>query len=159
MQKHSQNNVFLFLSIFVLCGCVSMIHGFGTVVPDQIAERNFEAFQIDPDMNYYFSGSDVYPTVIMGLKKQYVLDNDLWRPIEPNPKVFKDLIADMQFKASIVGQLQRGFVLKSPDGQTLGACYCPFTVRINLKMGEGNKVVVYTPDVYPYEEGVDSSSE
>lgn len=130
-----------------------MIHGYGTFVSDQVVERNFENFQIDPDMNYYFSGSDVYPTVIIGLKKQYLLDYDLWRPLKSDPTLFKNLVSDMQSKARESGQLQRGFVLKSPDGQGIGVCYCTFTVRMNLKMGEGNKVIVYTPEVsgYPYE--------
>ena len=128
--------------------------GYGTFVPDQVVEKNFENFQIDPDMNYYFSGSDVYPTVIMGLRRQYLLDYDLWRPLKSDPALFKNLISDMQSKAREYGQLQRGFVLKSPDGQELGVCYCPFAVRMNLKVGEGNKVIVYTPEVssYPYEQ-------
>jgi hypothetical protein len=148
----NQRNIVLILSLLVLCGCAAIRQDFGTFVPDQSAEKSFESFQIDPDMNYYFSGSDVYPSVIMGLKKQYVLDNDLWRPLKSDPKVFNDLITDMQSKASISGQLQRGFVLKSPDGQIIGVCYCTFKVRMSLKMGEGNKVVVYTPDAlsYPY---------
>jgi hypothetical protein len=155
MKKKSQEYLLLFVGISLLCGCASILNGYGTFVPDQVAEQNFESFQIDPDMNYYFSGSDVYPTVIMGLKKQYILDNDLWRPIKSDPKIFKDLITDMQTKAATSGQLQRGFALKSPDGQTIGVCYCPFKVRVRLKMGEDNKVVVYTPEVssYPYDGG------
>ncbi len=152
MKTASQKYGVLLLSVLVLFGCAAVRHAFGTFVPDQVAEKNFEAFQIDPGMNYYFSGSDVYPSVIMGLKKQYVLDNDLWRPLKPDLQLFKDLINDMQLKAREHGQLQRGFVLKSPEGQTIGVCYCTFTVRMKLKMGEDNKVIVYTPEVnsYPY---------
>lgn len=134
-------------SLLVLFGCAAMMHGYGTNVPDRIAENNFVTFQMDPDMNYYASGpNDAYPIVIMGLKKQYVLDNDLWRPLPPDPQLFKKLIKRMQFEAGAIGQVQRGFVLKSPDGQDIGVCYCRLTVWINLKMGEGNKVIVYTPD-------------
>ena len=153
MKKNCQKCVLTFLSILVLCGCASMRSGFGIFVPDQNAEKNIESFQIDRGMNYYFSGSDVYPSVIMGLKTQYLLDNDLWRPIQPDPKIFKDLITDMQYKARMAGQLQRGFILKSPDGQTLGVCYCTFNVRMSIKMGEDNKVIVYTPSSYPYGDG------
>jgi hypothetical protein len=150
MRKISKKYVVMLLSILALFGCASINKGFGTFVPDLNAEKNFESFQIDPDMNYYFSGSDVYPSVIMGLKKQYILDNDLWRPIPSDTARFKELIKDMQFKSRESGQPQHGFVLKSPDGQTLGVCYCPFAVSIKLKLGEDNKVVVYTPDRYPY---------
>jgi hypothetical protein len=52
----------------------------------------------------------------------------------------------MQFEALRINQVQRGFVLKSPEGQDVGVCYCRLTVWMSLRMGEGNKVIVYTPD-------------
>jgi hypothetical protein len=98
-------------------------------------------------MNYYASGPhEAYPIAIMGLKKQYVLDNDLWRPLPPDPKLFKELIKSMQFEAQKIFEVHRGFILKSPAGQDVGVCYCRLTVMMRLKMGEGNKVIVYTPD-------------
>ena len=137
----------ILLSVLVVFGCATLRQGYGTNVLDQVAENKFETFQLDRDMNYYASGpNDAYPIVILGLKKQYVLDNDLWRPISPDPELFKRLIKRMQFEAGAIGQAQRGFVLKSPDGRDIGVCYCRLTVWIGAKMGEGNKVIVYTPD-------------
>jgi len=119
-----------------------MLNGYGTSVPDQVAEKSFEDFQINPDMNYYTSGpNDAYPIVIMGLKKQFVLDNALWRHLPPDPKLFKELIKRMH-EAGVIRQVQRGFVLKSPEGKNIGICDCRFTVWMSLKMGEDNNVVV-----------------
>ncbi|MCX5830690.1 MAG: hypothetical protein NT140_02165 [Deltaproteobacteria bacterium] len=147
MQRAIQKYGILILGILVLSGCAAFFNGYGTNVSDQIAQNNFEAFQIDPGMNYYASGpNDAYPIVIMGLKKRYLLDNDLWRPIPPDPQLFKDLVKRMQFEAQAINQVQRGFVLKSPEGQDVGVCYCRITAWVNVKMGEGNKVIVYTPD-------------
>jgi hypothetical protein len=147
MNPASKKYGVLLLGALVLFGCAGMLSGVGTNVLDEIAWDNFETFQIDPDMNYYASGPhDDYPIVIMGLKKQYVLDNDLWRPLPSDPQLFKHLIKSMQFEAQKIGQVQRGFALKSPEGQDIGICYCRLTVWINVKMGEGNKVIVYTPD-------------
>jgi hypothetical protein len=155
MKKAIQKYCIILFSIMGLFGCAAMTQGYGTLVLDQIVQKNFESFQIDPDMNYYYSGSYVYPSVIMGLKKQFALDNDLWKPLQLDPILLKDLINGMQTKARQTGQVQRGFILKSPDGQTLGVCYCPLDVWIRTKMGEDNKVVVYTPDRYPYGDGGD----
>jgi hypothetical protein len=147
MNPARKKYVVLLLSTLVLFGCAAMLNGFGTNVLDENVWDNFETFQIDPDMNYYASGPhDAYPIVIMGLEKQYVLDNDLWRPLPPDPKLFKNLIKSMQFEAQKIRQAQRGFVLKSPEDQDVGVCYCRLTVRMGLKMGEGNTVIVYTPD-------------
>jgi hypothetical protein len=137
----------LVLSALVLFGCAAMLAGYGTNVLDNNVWDKFEAFQLDPDLNYYASGPhDAYPIVIMGLKKQYVLDNNLWRPLPPDPQLFKELIQNMKFEALKIRQAQRGFVLKSPEGQNVGICYCRITVMMSVKMGEGNKVIVYTPD-------------
>ena len=146
-EKTGQEYLLLFLALLTLFGCASLMRASGTSVPDQVAEKNFEAFQMDPDMNYYASGpNDAYPIVIMGLRKQYVLDNDLWRPLPHDPLLFKSLIKRMQFEAGAIGQVQRGFILKSTEGRDIGVCYCRFTVWMSLKMGEGNRVIVYTPD-------------
>ena len=50
-------------------------------------------YQMDADMNYYFSGSEIYPNAIIGLKKKYVLDNDLWKPIKPDPQTFTRMVS------------------------------------------------------------------
>ena len=147
MKRAIQKYGIMILGMLVLSGCAALLHGYGTNVFDQIAQNNFEAFQIDPGMNYYASGpNEAYPIVIMGLKKQYLLDNDLWRPIPPDPQLFKNLVKRMQFEAQAINQVQRGFVLKSPEGQDVGVCYCRITAWVNVKMGAGNKVIVYTPD-------------
>jgi hypothetical protein len=159
MRRAIQKYGILILGILVLSGCAALLNGSGTNMLDENVWDNFETFQIDPGMNYYASGpQDSYPIVIMGLKKQYVLDNDLWRAIPPDPKLFRNLIKRMQFEAQKIREAQRGFILKSPDGQNIGVCYCRITVMMSIKMGEGNKIIVYTPDseensYTPYDRG------
>ena len=102
MRRAIQKYGILILGILVLSGCTSMLNGYGTNVLDETVWDKFENFEIDPGMNYYASGpQDLYPIVIMGLKKQYVLDNDLWRSIPPDPKLFKDLIKRMTIQEVI----------------------------------------------------------
>ena len=103
-------------------------------------------------MNYYYSGADAYPNAIIGLKKMYELDNDLWKPIEPDNKIFKGYVRGLQYKAREYSMLQSGFAIRDHQGKSIGIWYSVFTVKIMLvKMGTGNKVVIYTPepDVYP----------
>ncbi len=141
----------------LLFGCAALTRNYGTFVPDDSVTRHFESFQMDPDMNYYFSGSSSYPNAIMGLKKEYVLDNDLWRPVKPDPKVFHDLIEGMLFKTGETGVFLHGFVMRAPNGKAIGVWYSLLSVQMKVKMGEGNKVIVYTPEqhVYHQDEGDD----
>ncbi|MDD5169208.1 MAG: hypothetical protein PHN75_10345 [Syntrophales bacterium] len=150
----------LFLALLMMIGCAAFKANYGTVSLDQAVQKQFEAFQFDPDINYYFSGSEAYPTAIMGLKKAYVLDNDLWKPIKPNPGIFKYFVKSMQEKASEYAIHQHGFIIKDDRGNIIGVWYSPLQVNhMTVRMGEGNKVIVYTPGlfVYPGFKAVDGS--
>lgn len=150
MRKISKTFLWTFV-LLTLIGCASIFRHYGTFVADEAVTKQFEAYQLDPDMNYYFHGSDVYPNVIMGLKKQYVLANTLWQPIKPDPEIFKGFIYSMQSKAQDGGQSQYGFIMKSPDGQTIGIWYSMMFVSMTVKMGEGNKVDVFTANKNVYD--------
>jgi hypothetical protein len=143
----------VFLIMLSVTGCAVMNGQYGSIVLDQAAERNFAAFHIDPQMNYYYSGPDVYPNALMGLKKEYVLDNDLWKALAPDPKIFKEKIRSMQDKARLYGSSQYGFVIRDQQGTPIGVWYSLLTVKIKVvKMGEGNKVIVYTPELDAYDD-------
>src|SRR3989304_10337368 len=95
--KMTISKVGYFLTVLLtLAGCAVLTSGYGKFITDEMVTKNFEAFQIDPDMNYYTSGSDTYPSAIMGLKKKFTLDNDLWKPLKPDPKAFRELVQNMQ---------------------------------------------------------------
>lgn len=149
------------LSVFasiVLCffiGCVGA--NYGSIIPDTAATKAFEAFQIDPDMNYYYSGPDVYPNALIGVKKSYVLDSDLWKPIQAQPQVFKELITAMQTKALEYRAYQHGFIIKDNKGQTIGMWYSILKARTLIRMGDGNKVEIFTPELMLFKEGGDGA--
>ncbi len=65
-----------------------MFKNWGSIKPDTDATNDFEKFQINANLNYYISGSDVYPTSILGLNKAYTLDTDLWKKIDMTPEIF-----------------------------------------------------------------------
>jgi hypothetical protein len=135
--------------ILVLCaslGCSTM-GNYGVIVPDQTAKNSFETFQMDPGMNYYYSGQDAYPSAMIGLKKEYVLDNKLWKPIKPDSEKFQRLLQGMQHYADSQGETDYGFMIKDPKGNTLGIWYSLLKVNKTVKMKGGNGVDIYTPDL------------
>jgi hypothetical protein len=138
----------LCLFAMVLSGCATVMHDFGKIVPDNRVTKDFEMYQMDPDMNYYFSGSEAYPNAIIGLKKKYVLDNDLWKPIKPDPQTFTRMVSDMQYLARYI-RLQ-GFIMESPSREAIGVWYSRIEVKMIVRMGTVNKIVVFTPDMKTY---------
>lgn len=142
----------LFILILSLAGCAAFKGSYGDIVPDDAARKSFESYRMDPGMNYYYSGSDANPNAIIGLKKEYELDNDLWKPIRPDNKLFKEYVWGLQHRANEYHMAQYGFAINDHQGKQIGIWYSVLKLKIRLvKMGTGNKVIVYTPEleVYP----------
>jgi hypothetical protein len=156
--KSKKRLMVLGASLLLLMGCATAsMHGrYGAIVLSAEAGRQFEAYRMDPNVNYYYSGPDAAPNALMGLDKAYVLDNDLWKAVAPNPKVFKELIVGMQDRARNYGWSQYGFVIQDPFGKPIGVWYSILSLKtLTVLMGEGNKVVIYTPElnIFPGEFG------
>lgn len=142
--------IIMLILVLLPAGCFS--GRYGNIIIDSPTTRDFDTFKIDQGMNYYYSGPDLYPNALIGLKRQYSLGPDLWKPIKPTPESFRDIILHMQEKAREYGQLQHGFLMQDDHGKPVGIWYSILKAKTFVKMGEGNKVIVFTPDLMIYEE-------
>ncbi len=143
--------VLILFMVFPVAGCSG--GRYGNIYPDGQVTKDFDAFKIDPGMNYYYSGPDLFPNALIGLKKQYVLDSDLWKPIKPTPESFRDMILHMQEKAQEYREFQHGFIMSDDKGRPIGVWYSILKARTFTQMGEDNKVRIYTPDLMLYQSG------
>ncbi len=135
------------LVLLASAGCAGP-HGrnYGRIIPDGDVTRAFEEYQSDPGVNYYISGSDVFPNAIMGLNKAYTLDSTLWKRVEMTPQALGDLVSNMQTKARI----QHGFVLVDNKGNRIGVWYSILTASTSLWMKDDHTVVILTPALDTY---------
>ncbi|MBP8980975.1 MAG: hypothetical protein KBG09_07025 [Syntrophobacterales bacterium] len=156
-ERKAMSWILALIAALTICGCLG--GRYGNILPDGQTTKDFDAFRIDPGMNYYYSGPDLYPNALIGLKKEYVLDNDLWKPIQPTPASFRDMIIHMQEKARDYREFQHGFLMYDDRGKPIGVWYSILKARTFVKMGEGNKVVVYTPDLMIYQTGGPGSAD
>ena len=58
----------------VLAGLLLIIFGrlrehYGTLRPNGVVTRSYEQYQLNPDLIYYISGSDVYPHALIGIDR------------------------------------------------------------------------------------------
>ena len=146
----------LFLSLFFIVaillmfsclGCTGLFTGrYGDIVPDTNAAKAFESFQVSTDLNYYISGSDEFPSALMGLNKKYTLDSTLWKKIDPSPKSFRELVLQMQVRARQIGQFQYGFAIFDDKGKQIGIWYSILLARTPVLMKDDQHVEIYTPD-------------
>jgi len=138
--------------LLVLQGCAAMhFRDYGRFSPDSKAAQAFESYQVDPEMNYYVSGSDTHPSALLGLDKRYVLEPSLWKAVDMTPSRMKELVGAMKARASMIGQGLFGFSLLDLEGKPVGIWYSIMTATTAIRMKENNGVIIYTPDLDTYD--------
>lgn len=153
MRRKVRNRVYAVVTAVMACFLISCAFShYGTIAPDEAVTKSFEAYQMAPDMNYYYSGSDVIPNAVVGLKKEYTIEPDFWKPII-QPKVFRDMIEEMKRRAlRIVTDGFFGFTIKDDKGNTIGVWYSLLRAKTYVEMGKDKTVVIKTPPLLLYKQ-------
>ncbi len=134
--------------VLMLAGCASFKMR-GSFVPDRDVARSFSSYELRGDMNYYASGSDAYPSALMGLKKEYTLESGLWKKVD-KAETFKDMVQGMKRKTGAMVMPLHGFQILDNEGRPIGTWYSILSARMLLVMKEDKHVLVYTPDIDTY---------
>jgi hypothetical protein len=155
MSKYSKIvscSITLFVLFFIF-GCANS----GRIQPDDKVTSSFKQFQINKNYNYYISGSDFYPTSILGLHKAYKLETELWKQVEITPALITELVTNMNSRSlQCCSQTMHGFSITDDKNNQMGVWYSLITGSIYVQIREDNKVVIYPPredDTYRSYEG------
>lgn len=138
--------IFALLSLIILSttACISF-KNYGKFVLDTDVTAAFNRAEINPDFNYYITGSDVYPHSILGLNKAYILDSDLWKKVELKPEELREHTAHMLQRAVNCREVPLGFTVLDDKGKTIGVWYSILVPEISIKMLDDQKVIIYPP--------------
>ena len=138
----------------IVTGCASLLRAsanYGQIVPNADVTQSFERFEINPNFNYFISGSEPYPNALIALDKTYTLEPTLWKKVEFTPQTFRTLITDMQNKAILGGEIQIGFSILDGNRRAIGAWYSLRDFPTWVKMAGDKTVVIPPPDSSTYE--------
>ncbi|HPK53558.1 MAG TPA: hypothetical protein PK114_03800 [Smithellaceae bacterium] len=141
------------VAAFMSCAAVNNTVNtmWGSIVTDEAVKNYFDTYQVSADLDYYISGSDVYPNAILGLNKKYILESSLWKKIELTPAALKELVTNMKAKAEDMGQNQFGFAVRDNRGEKIGLWYSILFAATSVQMKNDREVVIYPPDSDIYE--------
>jgi hypothetical protein len=135
------------VALFFVAGCTSsFFKNWGRIEPDDNVTDSFNKFQINANFNYYITGSDVYPTSIMGLNKAYTLETDLWKQIDMMPELFSELVTNMRTQSiQCCYQTMHGFYIFDDKDNKIGVWYSLISGSIFIQMKEDSKVIIFPP--------------
>ena len=126
---------------------------YGTQKRDRDLDNMFRDYEVLQDYNYYTAGGYDKPNAILLIQKGYELDNpgNLWLPI-PNVdinqiKKWVSVISSEQ-DAERSSDYYATYLLNQ-NGKKVGVWYS-VEVFATVKFFEGNKMLVYTPELNQY---------
>jgi len=138
------------LTLFLLIGCAAG-GNYGKLDRNRDLDNMFLNYEVLPDHRYYTSGGYDAPDAILAIHKDYELNNsgNLWVPI-PNVDY-----AQMRKWIDTIGPEENyradgyfaAYIL-DPNGKRVGVWYS-IQSTTTVKFLEGNKILVYTPDLGP----------
>ena len=133
-------------------GCATMaFKNYGSIVPDGRVMEAFDKFQVNPKYDYFYSGSEVYPSAVIGLDKAYALDSDLWKKVDMTPAKLREIVMSMKDKAATVNFKAplHGFAILDDKGKQIGVWYSIIeaTTNSSVSMKDSKTVLIDTPDI------------
>jgi hypothetical protein len=158
-----------FLMMFVGCsGLGKTLPNYGKIQPNSDVTAAFENYIIKPELNYYISGVESEPNVIIGIDKRYTLVSDLWKyrtftqpmPLRgiPQKGTLRYYVEGMNTKASRFTTTLQGFDIIDNQGNDIGDWYSILIAPTSVKMLGNNKISIAPPphDIYKRYEREDS---
>ncbi|MBA4397395.1 MAG: hypothetical protein C0394_08435 [Syntrophus sp. (in: bacteria)] len=123
----------------------------GGIVPDREAALIFEKKQCGGGYQYFYSGSDLYPSALMGIRKGISLESGtLWKKIDMTPERCLDMVSHIETRALGLGLLPYGFVIQDDRGSRIGVWYSILTATTPVWMKDDHTAVIHTPPVDTY---------
>ena len=86
-----------FVALLVLAGTLGCTEKYGRLKRSFEANQIFEAYQVLPHHNYYFSGPEGRPDAILGLHQNRHLKSSQWTPVELTPQQLKKMVDWLNF--------------------------------------------------------------
>ena len=126
------------VSILALLVCTPNIghtKNFGHMMNSSDVELKFKEYQVDENLNYYIYGSQIKPTAIIGLNKEYTLESKLWHEIDFNEISLQALVDRVRGR--------RGAFILDPEDNRIGVWFGDGTATI--KMAGEKRIAFISP--------------
>lgn len=137
------------LALLLLTACAgNLFPTFGRMPPSDKMTQAFESHSVNPDYNYFYSGCDDHPNVVVGLHRDYRMNTfDLWKPVAMSPARMAQIVEGMRVKANEGHHFLYGFDMHDPQGRPIGAWYSLPSARTCLEILPDGSVRIDPPDI------------
>ena len=151
-KKRNVQSVLICLLVMVLSSCAGLWPDrIGRIVLDREAALIFEKKQCGAEYQYYYSGAELYPSALMGIRKDIRLEDDtLWKKVDMTPERCLDMVSHIQTRALGLSLFPYGFVIQDDQDKRIGIWYSILTATTPVWMKDNHTAVIHTPPVDTY---------
>lgn len=124
---------------------------FGRIKPSKAVTDAYGDLKVDPEKKYYFSGPEAHPNAIIGVKKEWRLESDLWKEVAPDSGRLKELIEGMKNKALERNLALNGADILDHDGKKVGDWFSVPGIDPTVRTKGWDRLIVETPPIDSYQ--------
>lgn len=139
MKKFIILGVVILAGFFPLAGCMEQ---YGRIKSNPDVQQLYAKRLSLPDYHYFYTGRSNLPDAVIGIDRQYRLNDRLWGKIETHEEVYKK-IYHLNYTSVGDSDLTAGDILDN-TGMKLGIWFSNYGQTIVKKNSDGT-VDVYTP--------------
>lgn len=133
---------------FTLCLAATPLGAFlssyGNLSPNREVTKMFEAFKVLDGYRYYISGPEEMPRGIIGVKKGYAVQSDLWREVNLAGEGLERYVRGVRSNVTEMSNFPYGMEIIGPDGALIGYWYSDVGSTV-VKMRGDHEVEIYPP--------------
>ena len=147
LKRSSRFYLILALGLCTSACSPSVFSNYGRITPDRGVTKAIEGYEVNPEMRYYITGSDLKPAALMGLLKAYRLDPaTTWREVDISPVKMQEIVDNMSDRHLVRKASLQGFVMSDNSGRPVGVWYSTLEAQTFLRMNEDGTVRIDTPN-------------
>ena len=130
----------------ILTGCAATQTRTSGVIASREATDIWHSYEVLPNYNYYYVGSDSQPRFIIGIDDKYRLTSKNWKPVELTPEMLNNWINFPRQRVGISLDPYGAFIVDA-NGNRVGLWYSMRKWRLTgiANVGEDNTISVTRP--------------
>ncbi len=116
-------NIIGLLAIGVLISsCTSSSGNYTNLHHDRQVTQMFENLEVNPEYQYFYTGSESLPRTIVGISKKYNLSSKFWHPVDLTPKQLNKWIFGQSYRIIKNARLYGSNII-GPKNEFVGIYY------------------------------------
>jgi len=131
------------LSAVLLAGC-AMGNIWGSQISKEV-DRAFENLQVNTDDRFYYYGLENSPYAVVGIEKQYHINDPDWREVDPRSEAFKKVVGLVRY-FPWHSSITYGYYIVDSEGRRIGVWYSSLMGGFRVNPETGDVIVTLIPD-------------